>query len=398
MINVRVAAAAAILLVVACNDLPGIGSGPTSPAIEIASEFPLRGDASVPELDRAVDIAISEHPMVDGYRLVHVTLDDSLAGVWNLERAVQNMRRAVLESAIAGVVGPLASFQAGYLIPLSSDSRLVVLSPSNTADCVTDRSAPCLSAPLPPNTPTNYFRVATRDTLLARAAADLAVHKLGISRFAVLTDPYAPLFSQQMADAFSDKVIKAGGRIVFSQPFFTLETNFAPLLRDVRAAGAQSIFLSAGVEPACTIRAQMQGIFPADAYLISGDRLAGIGCIQAANLTGKTDDHFVLAIATGEPRSVPADLQGLIRGHGYPIYTFAAYDCARILIDAIDRAIRANGGKIPTREQVREAMATTSNFRGLTGTYSFDASGDVVNPSLSFYTVKQGSWAFWRNP
>jgi branched-chain amino acid transport system substrate-binding protein len=85
-------------------------------------------------------------------------------------------------------------------------------------------------------------------------------------------------------------------------------------------------------------------------------------------------------------------------GNGYPIYTFSAYDCGRIVIDAIDRAIRANGGKIPTREEVRKAIASTNDFKGITGTYSFDANGDVVNPSFSFYTVKQGSWAFWRNP
>ena len=346
---------------------------------------------------RAVDVAIAEHPTLGGYRLIHVTLDDSLGGNWDLDRALQNMRRAVHEPAIAGVVGPFLSLQARFLIPLSSDSRLVVMSPSNTEDCLTEPPQ-CLSSAPAAGAPTNYFRVAARNTLLARAAADLAVHKLGISRFAVLTDPYAPRWGRQMSDAFSDEVARAGGQVVFNQLFFTLDSNFAPLLRAARAAGAQSLFISAADDRACTIRPQMQAIFPDDAYVFSGDSLSDEGCIQNANLGGKTDDHFVVVLATREPTPVPADLKGIVRSHGTPQYMFAAYDCARILIDAIDRAIRANGGKIPTREQVREAVAATSNFKGITGTYSFAPNGDVAEPSLSFYTVKQGYWEFWRNP
>lgn len=393
----RLAALAALALIAACENVPSIGSAPARPAIEIASEFPLRGDLAFPELDRAVDIAVAEHPSVDGYRLVHVTLDDSLGGAWNLDRALQNMRRAVRESAIAAVVGPWTSEQATVLIPLTFDSNLVVLSPSNTADCLTDRSASCLASPRAPAAPTNYFRLAARDTLAARAAADLAVRQLGISKLAVLTDPLGGLFAQPMSDAFSDEVAKVGGHVVFEHDFFPPATDFAPMLRDAHAAGAQGLYVSSGNDPACAIRPQMQGIFPPDAYLISGDRLADAGCIEDANLTSRTDDHLVLTVATRQPASIPAGLNGLKRGAGYPIYTFSAYDCARILIDAIDRAIRANGGKIPTRGQVREAVAET-NFKGITGTYSFDANGDVVNAGVSFYTVNQGSWAFWRNP
>jgi branched-chain amino acid transport system substrate-binding protein len=395
---VRLAALAGLFLITACDSASPLALAPAGPVIEIASEFPLRGEAAFPQLDRAVDVAIAEHPIVDGYRLVHVTLDDSLGGAWDLDRALQNMRRAVRESAIAGVVGPWTSNQASFLIPLSSESNLVVLSPSNTADCLTRASDPCLFGRRAQTTSTNYFRLAARDTLVARAAADFAVHKLGISRFAVLTDPLGAGFAQPMSDAFSDEITRAGGHVVLNRTFFPIDTNFAPILREAREAGAQSLYLSAGVDPACSVRAQMQGIFPAGAYLMTGDRLSDIGCIQDAGLVGKTDDHLVATIATREPPTIPADMKGLIRGHGYPIYTFAAYDCARILIDAIDRAIRANGGKVPTREQTRQAVAGTNAFKGITGTYAFDADGDVVDPGFSFYTVKQGDWAFWRNP
>ena len=37
-------------------------------------------------------------------------------------------------------------------------------------------------------------------------------------------------------------------------------------------------------------------------------------------------------------------------------YTFPGYDCAKILIDAIGRAIDTAGGNMPTRRQVLEAV------------------------------------------
>jgi branched-chain amino acid transport system substrate-binding protein len=79
---------------------------------------------------------------------------------------------------------------------------------------------------------------------------------------------------------------------------------------------------------------------------------------------------------------------------GLNTYTFAAYDCARLLIDAISRAIQANAGRIPTRLQVLNAVAHTEGFKGVTGTYSFDANGDAISPLMSISEVKNGGWVY----
>ena len=397
MRSIRLLAFASVVIVVGCNNATSGASSQAGPQIEIASEFPLQGPGGLPDVDRIIDIAFAQQPTVEGYRLVHVTLDDSLYGIGDTDRALQNMRRAVGESAILGVVGPQISSEAQVLIPMASPANLALLSPSNTLDCLTEPSAPCLAIPRAQNARTNYFRVAARDTLAARAAADYAVHKLGTSQFAVLTSPDDGPFAMPMAHAFSDEVAKMGGKVVYQQDFFPLLVSFAPILRDARAAGAQAVYMSTGVDPSCAIRRDMNGIFPPDSYLIVGDRVSD-GCMQYASLVGKTDDHFVKTLATAHPRTIPSALKVLDKGHGLGAYSLAAYDCANILIDAVRRAIRANGGTAPTREQVREAVAETTNFNGITGTYSFDANGDVVNPGFSFYTVQEGHWAFWRSP
>jgi ABC-type branched-subunit amino acid transport system substrate-binding protein len=77
-------------------------------------------------------------------------------------------------------------------------------------------------------------------------------------------------------------------------------------------------------------------------------------------------------------------------------YTFAAYDCARILIEAIARAVQGNHGAIPTRAQVVAAVARTNEFKGVTGTYSFDANGDAQNPPMSIFEVRDANWVYLR--
>jgi ABC-type branched-subunit amino acid transport system substrate-binding protein len=56
-----------------------------------------------------------------------------------------------------------------------------------------------------------------------------------------------------------------------------------------------------------------------------------------------------------------------------------------------------NGDKVPTREQVLSKVAATEDFKGLTGTFSFDANGDATKPAVSFDYVHGGRWTFWQN-
>src|SRR2546423_866333 len=75
-------------------------------------------------------------------------------------------------------------------------------------------------------------------------------------------------------------------------------------------------------------------------------------------------------------------------------YSMPAYDCAKILIAAIQRAIKSNGGNMPTREAVRAEVAKTSGFVGALGSTSFDSNGDTSQKIISIYQAK-GSPVDW---
>jgi branched-chain amino acid transport system substrate-binding protein len=52
-----------------------------------------------------------------------------------------------------------------------------------------------------------------------------------------------------------------------------------------------------------------------------------------------------------------------------------AYDAANVILNALEAAIKANGGKKPTREQVARAVREVK-LDGLTGRIEFDSKGD----------------------
>jgi branched-chain amino acid transport system substrate-binding protein len=79
------------------------------------------------------------------------------------------------------------------------------------------------------------------------------------------------------------------------------------------------------------------------------------------------------------------------RGPAITPYTFIAYDCALILIQAIGDAVQENDGRLPTRQQVVAAVAHRE-FQGLTQSYTFDTEGDANSPLMTLSRVSGGSW------
>ncbi len=83
-------------------------------------------------------------------------------------------------------------------------------------------------------------------------------------------------------------------------------------------------------------------------------------------------------------------------GIGPQYYAAAAYDCANLLITAIERALDQNGGRIPSRAQVL-AKVRGITFMGATGTYTFGPDGLALKPAVSVYSAAGLQWSFWQN-
>jgi branched-chain amino acid transport system substrate-binding protein len=377
------------LLACACNGPAAVAGQPPSDKILIAAELPLVSDTK--PINDAIALAIRDKRTIGRYQLAYQAFDDSLVGFQDRARAEQNVKQMIQDQRILAVVGPYNSSVAEVAIPLTNQAGLVVLSPSNTEDCLTSPTAPCPQR----STPNNYFRLAATDTAQARAAARFALQKLGLKNFAVLSE--VTLYGQQLADSFSAELTAGGGHVVLRRQYSPNLNDYTDLLHEALKAGAEAVFVGGSdVTGACRIRADMAAVFPAGSYLMGGDGLYSQACISAAGMGA--DDHLLVMISDSQPSPDNKVYRELVSNHIPPnAYVVPAYDCAEIVIDAIDRAIKANGGRYPTRSQVLAALAATTDFHGASGTFTFKPNGDTANPLVSVYRVEGGRYTFWQN-
>jgi branched-chain amino acid transport system substrate-binding protein len=324
---------------------------------------------------------------------------------------VQNVQAMLSNSKVLGMVGPFNSGVAKAEIPVANQAPLAMISPSNTNECLTQALDYCQAAngftpsSLRPTGTNNYFRVAAADTFQGPAMADFAIKAgpppagLGITKVAVWDDEET--FGQGVANNFAKEFTAKGGTVVDRKSYDPkAKKDFKDFLASAKDKGAQGIYLGAtSATGGCIARGQMAGLFNPDIYYLGPDGIGDPQCLKDSGSMA-TSNMFAtqgVADATQNP-----DAKAIVDAYSaaYPgssnigAYTFAGYDCAALLIDAIGRAIDANGGNMPTRAQVITALSKTANFKGLTGVITFDANGDPTHPTLQLQQVKSGAWTF----
>ncbi|HEV2028913.1 MAG TPA: branched-chain amino acid ABC transporter substrate-binding protein [Candidatus Dormibacteraeota bacterium] len=400
---IRALAPLVLLGLVATGCTPG-GNASTAPdQIIIASDLPVSGfEAGARPMEEAIEFAIHEQGSIGGFKLGYWSLDNSLAANANAVRAVGNVERMIAERRVLGMVGPYTSGVAIQAIQVANPSDLVMVSPTVTDFCLTRAASHC--DPMPFCTghagcAVNLFRITPPDPIQGMAMARYAAANLNVKRVAAVNELGAD--GNQYIKEFAAELTSAGGELVFQDDFEAGTTDFTGFLNTAKNKGAQAIYVVGyGNDRICSVRAQMNTLLP-EAYFLATDAVMDepSPCIKdAVDPVRMLTTHADVDPTASPDSSVKAHVDAYLKAHPKASdvsgYTFAAYDCARILIDAIARAIQSNHGAIPTRAQVVAAVAQTHEFKGVTGTYSFDANGDAQFPMMSIMEVRDGKWVY----
>lgn len=386
-----------LFAVAACDAGPSTAPAPNT--IIIASDLPTSAfghDAR--QAQQAIAFAIHQQGTIGGFTLEYWPFDDSLSATPNPIRGVENVERMVGEPRVVGMIGPFASGVATYEIPVGNSSDLVMVSPSNTNNCLTLALPSCDTQPrsLRPSGTNNYFRIAAPDPLQGRAMARYATNKLGATRVAAFNEwgPDGDLIVKE----FSTELKRLGGAMVLEQDLDAGTNKFDDFLRAAKASGAEAVYaVGSASDHICLARAQMSVLLP-QAYFLTVDGTS----TDAEHCLSDTGDNTTRMYGTlsdvdpkgGTDPNVLAYLKAHPKASDVGLYTFAAYDCAGILMAAIGAAIAANHGSFPTRPEVLDRVAHTSAFKGTTGTYTFDVNGDATSPLMSIYQLRGGTWVY----
>jgi branched-chain amino acid transport system substrate-binding protein len=386
----------ATLVAFACGGSSGGGST-NKGTIKIGSDFPVctTGGQST---SNGVKFAVDQKNAaggVQGFTIAYTSFDDCRQGAYNADAGVSNVRSMLDDNAYLGMIGPYNSAVAKAEIPIASPKNFVMISPANTNPCLTKDLPTCTYHPqdLRSGNPNNYWRVVTTDDYQGPAMADYMFKQLSIKSVGILDD--STVFGVGIAGAFETEFKKLGGTVTKHSEYKKEQTSdFKSILLGFKSGGATAVYVGGTDDQnICIPRAQMKQI-GWDAPFGGGDGIETTDCInQAAG-----NENGVLATSAGADATQVAGAKDTITkfrqaftgANDFGGYTMQAYDAANILMLAIGNAIQANGGNMPTRKQVRDAMAKITTYQGVIGNYGFDQNGDTTLKIVSIYEVKTG--------
>ncbi len=406
-------AAACITLLLA---LPACSGGTTgaSPVrtITIGADLPLTGSegrAGQSTLN-GVSYFVGSHPTLDGFNIAVDARDDPFSPTRDTSRGAQNLQALIAQPRVMAVIGPFDANVARTQIPIANRAHLALVSPGTSSRCLTKEpflpaalnpartEITCGAASLPspselrPTGVNNFFRLSTTDELQGPAAADFASKQLHLLRVAVISDGEA--YGQGLADSFSARFTRLGGTVVSHQDLDPSKAiDVSAFLQGAKNDGAQGVYFGGtSSNHACAMRSQMASVFGTDgaAPLLGGDGIAlDPTCVGDAGATASGIYATVPAADAEHIDSARTIIAAFKTKYGRPEdfgpYTIAAYDATAVVYKALDQAIKASAGNLPSRYSVAAVLAATTAFSGATGVFGFDPAGDTTLRLLSIY-------------
>ncbi|TAM91853.1 branched-chain amino acid ABC transporter substrate-binding protein [bacterium] len=374
------------------------GSAPASAAdqvIKIGLDFSVSGadtaDDQPPQFGAMLAIEEANKNAPKGFHFEPMGLDDAVAGIHNPQQGATNIRAMIADPAVLAVVGPGFSNVSAATIPLTNPVGLVQITTQATNPTLTKTPKYRTAYPDRPN----YFRVCATDDL--QGEADAAVAKsLHLERVYIIDDNET--YGRGLAEVFEKKFRGQGGTVLGHDHVTAQQQDFKALLTKIASMAPQAIFFGGTTSTGGgLIRQQMpgSGLDSEHVAFLGGD---GLNSKEFVKLAGAAADNVYYTVASphlGDTPRVRA-FEAAYRSHFHAdlgAYSANGYVAAHAVIAAIESAIKKNGGNLPSRVQVLDAMRQTK-IETLIGPLSFDKNGDTTNPVFSVMHVKDGKQVF----
>ncbi|MCY7306195.1 MAG: branched-chain amino acid ABC transporter substrate-binding protein [Rhodoferax sp.] len=280
----------------------------------------------------------------------------------------------LVDAKVAGVIGHLNS---GTSIPASaiySAAGIPQISPSATNPKFTRQGFKTV------------FRVVADDVHLGSTLGKYAVTTLKGKSIGVIDDRTA--YGQGVAEEFKKAVEAAGGKIAGHEFTTDKATDFNAILTTLKGKKVDVVFfggMDAVAGPMIKQMAQLgikakfmggDGICSSELPKLAGDAMKDdmVFCAEAGGVEGEGKAGMDKFKADFKAK-YNADVQ---------VYAPYVYDALNIMVAAMVKADSADPAKyLP-------ALAATTDYKGVTGTISFDEKGDIKNGALTLMTYKGG--------
>ncbi len=303
---------------------------------------------------------INEAGGILGKKIRVITYDDQ----GKPTEAAAAATRLIVQDKVHVLLGEVASARSLAMAPIAQANKVPMITHASTNPRVTEGKD-------------FVFRTCFIDPFQGTVMAKFARDELKLEKVAVLRDVRND-YSVGLANYFVESFGKLGGTIVGDQSYSAQDIDFKAQLTALRTLQPQAIFVPGYYTDVGLIARQARelglnvpllggdGWDSAKLYEIGGEALQGSYFSNHYSLDDPSPRirKFVEAFEKTYSEGVP-DAMGAL-----------GYDAAYIAADAIRRAGSLEG------EKIRDALAQTKGFEGVTGTITFDANRNAVKPAV----------------
>ncbi len=361
---------ASLLLAIACQPT---GSG--GDKVRIGVFMSLTGStanfgiSSVNGIKMAAD-EINAKGGINGKQIELLIQDDRS----DASEAATIVTKFVTQDQVHAILGEVASSRSIAAAPIAQSAKIPMLTPSSTNPEVTKKGD-------------FIFRSCFIDPVQGAAIAQFAAKTLNAKRAAIMVDRKND-YSTGLEKVINEVFTRLGGQIVATQSYQEGDQDFNAQLTSLKGSNPEVIFVPGYYNDVGLIakQARDKGI---NVPLIGGDGWdsAQLYAIGGSALNGSFFTNHYSPFDT-DPKVVKFvnDYKG--RYNILPDALAAtAYDAAHIMFDAIKRSTSLEGTAI------RDALASTKEFPGVTGNVTFNENRDAVKPIIMIEIKDGGAYA-----
>jgi branched-chain amino acid transport system substrate-binding protein len=373
----------ALSLLAGCAQSTSNVSSNVQETIKVGLNYELSGGVATygQGLTSGVELAVEEinkNGGVLGKQLELVKVDNKSD---NAEAANVSSRLATRDKVVA-ILGAATSGNTKAASPAANENKVPLISASATADDVTVDSNGKVREYI--------FKTCFSDSFQGVTMANFAFNDLNLKNAAVLVDNTSD-YSKGLAKNFKETFTKLGGNLLTEEAYQAKDTDYKAVLTNMKAKNPDVLYVPGYYEEVGLIVKQAREL-GLDVTVLGGDgfdspKLLEIAGAQALNKVYYTNHYSSMDNAPDVVKFKEAFNAKYSKDAD--AFNALGYDLAFFLADALERAGVADSVKL------KDALASTNGFKGITGTLSIDEFHNPVK-AVTILQVVDGNPTFLK--
>ncbi len=320
-----------------------------------------------------IDLAIQQINAaggINGKKVRVLVLDDQ----GKPEEAATGVTKLITQDKVSAILGEVASTRSLAMAPIAQMYKIPMVTPSSTNPEVTKKG--------------DYiFRVCFIDPFQGAVMAKFAHQSLKVKRVAILKDVKND-YSVGLSKFFTETFKQLGGEVIVEQSYSANDIDFKSQLTAIKSKNPEAIFVPGYYTEVGLIARQAREL-GIKVPLMGGDgwdseKLREIGGVA---LEGSYfSNHYSPDDKSERVQKFIATFKGVYNRIPDGLAAMG-YDAAAVLFDAMKRA------KTTSSADLRDALAATQQFPGVTGVITIDSDRNAVKSAVVI-EIKGGNFVY----